>query len=39
MDGLKTVSSYGRQFSAAGNANIWTVGIAYRFAMPLGSSR
>jgi hypothetical protein len=35
-DGLKTVASYGRQFSSAGNLNLWTVGIAYRFAVPLG---
>jgi hypothetical protein len=35
-DGLKAVASYGRQFSSDGNANLWTVGIAYRFAVPLG---
>lgn len=35
-DGLKAVAGYGRQFSADGNFNLWTVGIAYRFAMPLG---
>jgi hypothetical protein len=35
-DGLKAVASYGRQFSPAGNLNLWTVGIAYRFAVPLG---
>jgi hypothetical protein len=35
-DGLKAVASYGRQFSSAGNLNLWTVGIAYRFAVPLG---
>jgi hypothetical protein len=35
-DGLKTVASYGRQFSSAGNFNQWTVGIAYRFLLPLG---
>ena len=35
-DGLKAVASYGRQFSSAGNFNFWTVGIAYRFALPLG---
>jgi hypothetical protein len=35
-DGLKTATSYGRQFSAQGNFNLWTVGIAYRFALPLG---
>ena len=35
-DGLKAVASYGRQFSSAGNLNLWTVGIAYRFLIPLG---
>lgn len=35
-DGLKAVASYGRQFSSEGNLNLWTVGIAYRFALPLG---
>ena len=35
-DGLKVSGSYGRQFSSDGNINIWTVGIAYRFAVPLG---
>jgi hypothetical protein len=35
-DGLKGTSSYGRQFSSAGNKNIWTLGITYRFAVPLG---
>jgi hypothetical protein len=37
-DGLKAVASYGRQFSSDGNSNLWSVGIAYRFAMPLGRS-
>ena len=35
-DGLKAVTSYGRQFSSAGNFNQWTYGIAYRFLIPLG---
>jgi hypothetical protein len=35
-DGLKAAASYGRQFSSEGNSNLWTVGIAYRFALPLG---
>src|SRR5580704_9812687 len=35
-DGLKAVSSYGRQFSSNGNFNLWTFGIAYRFMVPLG---
>jgi len=36
QDGLKAVASYGRQFSSAGNLNLWSVGIAYRFLVPLG---
>jgi hypothetical protein len=35
-DGLKATASYGRQFKADGDFNIWSVGIAYRFALPLG---
>jgi len=35
-DGLKVLGSYGRQLSSAGNFNQWTVGIAYRFLIPLG---
>lgn len=35
-DGLKATASYGRRFSSNGNVNLWTVGIAYRFALPLG---
>jgi hypothetical protein len=35
-DGLKGVASYGRQFSPEGNFNLWTVGLAYRFLIPLG---
>jgi len=38
-DGLKAVASYGRQFSSAGNANLWTVGVVYRFVLPLGPQR
>jgi hypothetical protein len=34
-DGLKATASYGRQLSSV-NRNLWTVGIAYRFAFPLG---
>ena len=34
-DGLKVASSYGRQFSSQGDFNLWTVGIAYRFVLPL----
>jgi hypothetical protein len=35
-DGLRAVSSYGRQFSQIENKNIWTIGLTYRFAIPLG---
>lgn len=35
-DSLRLVSSCGRQFSPQGDANIWTVGITYRFALALG---
>ncbi len=38
-DGLKATASYGRQFSVDGDANLWTVGIAYRFAIPLGRAQ
>lgn len=33
---LRAVSSYGRQFSSLGNENVWTVGLTYRFVLPLG---
>jgi hypothetical protein len=36
IDGLKASSSYGRQFSAEGNKNVWTLGLTYRFVIPLG---
>ena len=35
-DGLRFTASSGRQFSAAGDHNVWTVGMTYRFAFPLG---
>lgn len=35
-DGMKGIFSYGRQFSSAGNFNQWSVGLAYRFLVPLG---
>jgi hypothetical protein len=35
-DGLRGVSSYGRQFSEMGNKNVWTIGLTYRFAFSLG---
>lgn len=37
-DGLKGTSSYGRQFSADGNRNVWTVGLTYRFVVPMGNA-
>ena len=33
---MKGISSYGRQFSSAGNFNQWSFGFAYRFLVPLG---
>ena len=38
-DGLKAAASYGRQLSSAGNLNVWSIGLAYRFAIPLGRVR
>jgi len=38
-DDLRIVSSYGRTFSAQGNANIWNVGFTYRFMFPLWPGR
>jgi len=35
-DGWRAVASMGRDFSSAGNQNVWTVGMTYRFAFPLG---
>lgn len=35
-DGWRATASTGRQFNSEGNHNIWTVGMTYRFAMPLG---
>jgi hypothetical protein len=36
IDGLKASSNYGRQFSTDGNKNVWTIGLTYRFVIPLG---
>jgi hypothetical protein len=33
---VRASASYGRQFSEENTANIWVVGISYRFIMPLG---
>ena len=38
-DNLRFVSSYGRQFSQQANANIWNVGVTYRFVWPLWPGR
>jgi hypothetical protein len=38
-DGWKALASYGRTFTAAGNSNIWTVGMTYRFVIPLGPAQ
>jgi hypothetical protein len=36
MDGLRLTGSTGRQFSSDGNHSVWTTGMTYRFAFPLG---
>ena len=36
LDGLKASGNYGRQFSSAGNLNVWTMALTYRFVVPLG---
>lgn len=36
-DDIRFVSSYGRQFTAQGNENIWTLGLTARLALPLGN--
>jgi hypothetical protein len=38
-DDLRIVSSYGRSFSSQGNANVWNVGLTYRFIFPLWPAR
>jgi hypothetical protein len=35
-DGWKALASYGRTFTPAGDSNIWTVGMTYRFVFALG---
>ena len=35
-DGWKALASYGRTFAATGDSNIWTIGMTYRFVLPLG---
>jgi hypothetical protein len=34
-DDFRFVSSYGRQFAFQANQNVWTLGLTYRFVMPL----
>ena len=34
-DDLRFVSSFGRQFASQSNENIWTIGLTYRFVLPL----
>jgi hypothetical protein len=37
QDDFRFVSSYGRQFaSQGGNMNVWTLGLTYRLAVPIG---
>lgn len=35
-DGWKALASYGRTFTPLGDSNLWTVGMTYRFVIPLG---
>ncbi len=36
-DDFRFVSSYGRQFApGGGNMNVWTLGVTYRFVLPVG---
>src|SRR5579864_4332102 len=36
MDGLRAMSSYGRQFAPQGNGNVWTLALTYRLVVTLG---
>jgi len=36
IDGLRAMSSYGRQFAPQGNGNVWTLALTYRLVTPLG---
>ena len=38
-DDIRLISSYGRNFSSQGNANVWNVGASYRFLFPLWPGR
>ncbi|HZS27147.1 MAG TPA: hypothetical protein VFB76_07940 [Candidatus Angelobacter sp.] len=35
---VRASASYGRQFVLGNNANLWTIGMTWRFVMPLGPS-
>jgi hypothetical protein len=35
-DDLRFVSSFGRQFAQDDNENVWTIGLTYRFVLPMG---
>jgi hypothetical protein len=35
---VRASASYGRQFVLGNNANLWTIGMTYRFVMPLAPS-
>jgi hypothetical protein len=37
QDNWKALGSYGRTSTPAGDSNIWTIGMTYRFAFPLGA--
>src|SRR5262249_16837225 len=36
IEGFRATASYGRQISDVDTKNIWTIGLTYRFAFPLG---
>jgi hypothetical protein len=36
IDGLRATGDYGRQFSVEGDKNVWTIGLTYRWVLPLG---
>lgn len=38
-DDLRIVSSYGRSFSSQQDANVWNIGLSYRFILPLWPER
>ena len=38
-DGWKALASYGKTFTPVGNRNLWTFGMTYRFAIPLGPAQ